>query len=679
MKKFIAYALALLLGIGGVAYSQSVPSSGGGSALVPSTLTDGGVLLGSGTDPITALGVLADSEMIVGNGTTDPVIESGATLRTSIGVAIGTDVQAFDAQLTDVAGLAVTDGLLIVGDGANFVTESGATLRTSIGVDAAGTDNSTDVTLAGTPDYITISGQVITRGKINMVTDIESLVPIGSGGTNATGASAARTNLGVAIGSDVQAFAISLDDLGALGAPASDGQFIVATGAGVFAYETPSVALTSIGGIGAATADTLTNKTYALGGTGNAFTGTAAEFDTAVTDDNFAYLGAAQTFTAVNTFTAADIGAIHLSGNNVGIKFGDGTGDGSIHAAASSFLDFRMAATSTRFQDSAGGTAYTFRSSPTTSKFTIEQNGDPTSITFGMIVNLSAADDDAYVLEDSTDMAHGMTTITPTSTILRIREFDGAGGGALLGGFSDDASDPTAFAINASALDTSVNDTTSTSGIGLIMLSAYVDDDGTSRESLAAAGITGNLLAVRDGTSTQMLVKEDGDLWLNGGLTTNGNSVLTGTASITGILTMGANLVSDTDSTDDLGTTGVRWANLFVDAITVTDDVTITGQTLTTAIPTATVDGATTFAVTTNHVILACTGTETIDTITGGVLGQYLHIEHSDTECTLNDDPDATAADAFSMTASLAGAVNTSVVLFYNGTYWLEVSRSVNG
>jgi hypothetical protein len=35
----------------------------------------------------------------------------------------------------------------------------------------------------------------------------------------------------------------------------------------------------------------------------------------------------------------------------------------------------------------------------------------------------------------------------------------------------------------------------------------------------------------------------------------------------------GANIVSDTDSTDDLGTTGVRWANLWVDDITATTSV----------------------------------------------------------------------------------------------------------
>ena len=64
-----------------------VPVADGGTGA--STLTDGGVLLGSGTGAITAMAVLADGEMIVGDGTTDPVAESGATLRTSIGVGTG--------------------------------------------------------------------------------------------------------------------------------------------------------------------------------------------------------------------------------------------------------------------------------------------------------------------------------------------------------------------------------------------------------------------------------------------------------------------------------------------------------------------------------------------------------------------------------------------------------------
>ena len=61
---------------------QAVTDGGTGA----STLTDGGVLLGSGTGAVTAMAVLADGAMIVGDGSTDPVAETGATLRTSIGV-----------------------------------------------------------------------------------------------------------------------------------------------------------------------------------------------------------------------------------------------------------------------------------------------------------------------------------------------------------------------------------------------------------------------------------------------------------------------------------------------------------------------------------------------------------------------------------------------------------------
>lgn len=53
------------------------------------------------------------------------------------GLVIGTDVQAYDAGLADIAALAVTDGNIIVGDGANWTAESGATARASLGAAAA--------------------------------------------------------------------------------------------------------------------------------------------------------------------------------------------------------------------------------------------------------------------------------------------------------------------------------------------------------------------------------------------------------------------------------------------------------------------------------------------------------------------------------------------------------------
>lgn len=94
--------------------------------------------------------------------------------------------------------------LAIINGGTGASTAADA--RTNLGVDAAGTDNSTDVTLAGTPDYITISGQEITRGLIDLTTDVSGDLPITEGGTGASDAATARTNLGLAIGSDVQAY-----------------------------------------------------------------------------------------------------------------------------------------------------------------------------------------------------------------------------------------------------------------------------------------------------------------------------------------------------------------------------------------------------------------------------------------------------------------------------------------
>jgi hypothetical protein len=80
------------------------------------------------------------------------------------GLVVGTDVQAFDAGLTDIAGLAVTDGNIIVGNGTNFVAESGATARTSLGLGTA-SDVQFDSFGVGTP----ASG---TTGEIRATNDV---------------------------------------------------------------------------------------------------------------------------------------------------------------------------------------------------------------------------------------------------------------------------------------------------------------------------------------------------------------------------------------------------------------------------------------------------------------------------------------------------------------------------
>ena len=94
--------------------------------------SNGGIVIES-TEMAVDLGASSiTGTLAVGDGGTGSTSASAA--RTALGLAIGTNVQAFDAQLTDIAGLTPSDGNFIVGDGSNFVLESGSTARASLGL-----------------------------------------------------------------------------------------------------------------------------------------------------------------------------------------------------------------------------------------------------------------------------------------------------------------------------------------------------------------------------------------------------------------------------------------------------------------------------------------------------------------------------------------------------------------
>ena len=294
--------------------SSAVAVNKGGTGAT--SLTDGGVLLGSGTSAVTAMAVLADGEMIVGDGTTDPVAESGATLRTSIGVgtgdspqftgvnvghasdttvtrassgdlnvegnliyrAGGTDVPVADggtgaSSLTDggvllgsgtsaVTAMAVlSDGEMIVGDGSGDpVAESGATLRTSVGVGTGDSPQFTGIELGHATDTtltkassgdVNIEGNIIYRAG---GTD----VPVADGGTGV----GTLTDGGVLLGSGTGAITPM--------AVLADSEMIVGDGSGDPVAETGATLRTSIG------CDVATNITSGTMATARLGSGTAS-------------------------------------------------------------------------------------------------------------------------------------------------------------------------------------------------------------------------------------------------------------------------------------------------------------------------------------------------------------------------------------------------------------------
>jgi hypothetical protein len=122
---------------------------------------------------LTAIAGLAttDGNIIVGNGSTW-VAESGSTARTSLGLTIGTNVQAWDVNLDQISALTPTDGNFIVGDGSAWVVESGATVLSSLGITASVAElNYNDITTLGTSE----ASKVVTADASGDVTLSEEL------------------------------------------------------------------------------------------------------------------------------------------------------------------------------------------------------------------------------------------------------------------------------------------------------------------------------------------------------------------------------------------------------------------------------------------------------------------------------------------------------------------------
>ena len=117
-------------GAGSVTAGDGLAKSG--NTLSADLKSNGGLVIESAEIAVDLAASSITGTLAIGDGGTGATSASAA--RTALGVAIGSDVQAFDAQLSDIAGLSPTDSNFIVGNGSNFVLESGATARASLGV-----------------------------------------------------------------------------------------------------------------------------------------------------------------------------------------------------------------------------------------------------------------------------------------------------------------------------------------------------------------------------------------------------------------------------------------------------------------------------------------------------------------------------------------------------------------
>lgn len=86
---------------------------------------------------------------------------SASAARTTLGLVIGTNVQAWDPDLDAIAALAKTDSNMIVGNGSTWVAESGAILRTSIGCPAASDTPLISTIVVHNGDIVTHNGEIV--------------------------------------------------------------------------------------------------------------------------------------------------------------------------------------------------------------------------------------------------------------------------------------------------------------------------------------------------------------------------------------------------------------------------------------------------------------------------------------------------------------------------------------
>ena len=124
---------------------------------------------GGGTGDVVGPASSTNNNFAQFDGTTGKLLEDSGVSASAF--------QAADSKLTDIAGLAVTDSNIIVGNGTTWVAESGATLRASIGVGTGDSPQFTGVNLGHASDTTITrvsSGLIAVEGSNVMMAGTEN-------------------------------------------------------------------------------------------------------------------------------------------------------------------------------------------------------------------------------------------------------------------------------------------------------------------------------------------------------------------------------------------------------------------------------------------------------------------------------------------------------------------------
>jgi hypothetical protein len=168
----------------------------GGAPAAFDTLLEISASIANGDSDVVSLTTVVGGKLQKDQNLSD--LPDAGEARTNLGVdAAGTDnstdVTLANTNYLSISGQAITGGTIPIGSGGTGATSAGAA-RTALGVDAAGTDNSTDVTLVTTShDYLSISGQAITLGQVDYSSDISNLPTLLTLGSTSSTALAGNT------------------------------------------------------------------------------------------------------------------------------------------------------------------------------------------------------------------------------------------------------------------------------------------------------------------------------------------------------------------------------------------------------------------------------------------------------------------------------------------------------